>query len=872
MSPTIPKTIYLKDYEAPLFDILTVHLTFLLHETATQVTSRMEIKKRTPRNVPLVLEGEHLILEHVKLDGVLLHETQYEQTNQTLTLHNVPQNFTLEIRNSINPTENKALDGLYLSSDIFCTQNEPEGFRRITYYIDRPDVMSVFTTKIIAPKAPLPVLLSNGNLIEAGLLDDGYHYALWHDPFPKPSYLYALVAGDLGLVQDSFTTRSGRVVDLRIYCDHGNEPQCLHAMHSLKSSMRWDETRFDREYDLDIYMIVAVDAFNMGAMENKGLNIFNAHYVLADSQTATDKDFLGIESVIGHEYFHNWTGNRITCRDWFQLTLKEGLTVFRDQSFSSDLNDAVLQRIDDVSALRSRQFVEDASATAHPIKPESYMQINNFYTATIYEKGAEVIRMIETILGREGFKKGMDLYFATFDGQAITTEDFVWAMGEANGVDLSAFSIWYAQHGTPQLEIQTAYEKASQTFTITFTQHVKEDKVLVIPQKIALFDAHAHALALDIQGAVCLHGDTLLIEHKTQTVTFRNIPSPPVVSINRHFCAPIKLRFDQDDNELAFLMAHDTDAFNRFESSQAYAMKILKNLLAAHQNAQPLAVPQAFTDAFKSVLLDARLGFALKAKMLEIPSIELLMQECSDILIEPLYEVRNFLLSHLAHTLQTQLVTLYESIPDGTTYEITPQAMGVRALKNKLYELLSKHTNPSFHVRFFTRYNEATNMTDRFAMLKILSNLDTPLRLETQEDFYTRYKHNTLVMNKYLSAIASSELEGTLDRVKTLQSDPIYDNIVPNLVRALVGGFAKNPRFFHAKDGSGSRFISEKIISIDLFNPQLASGLAGAFKSYPKMHPTLQARMKTKMEEILAVENLSSNVYEIISKILNNQS
>jgi aminopeptidase N len=862
MSVNVSDTVYLKDYEKPTYQIESVCLTFVLDATDTHVTNVMNITRVTPDNEALVLNGELLELDVVILDDRVLHESEYELQGDVLMLHNLPQDFTLEIRNRINPEANKALDGLYRSGGIFCTQNEPEGFRRITYYLDRPDVMSLFRTKIIAKKAENPVLLSNGNLIDSGDLDDGYHFAIWEDPFPKPSYLYALVAGNLGVVSDSFTTRSGREIDLKIYCDVGNESQCEHAMNSLKASMKWDEDRFDREYDLDIYMIVAVDSFNMGAMENKGLNIFNSHYVLASQETATDADFLGIESVIGHEYFHNWTGNRITCRDWFQLTLKEGLTVFRDQSFSADLNDPVVQRIADVSALRSRQFVEDASATSHPIKPSEYLEINNFYTATVYEKGAEVIRMYETLLGREGFKKGMDLYFSSFDGQAVTTEDFLWAMSEANNYDLKAFKQWYSQSGTPTLKVERSFDKVKELFTLTLTQMSSKHNELYFPFRLSLLKSNGKL----IDDNKHLRDDIYIINETKTVLEFEGVKEEPALSLNRDFSAPIKLDYEQTQDELAFLMAHDDDVFNRYEASQIFSMFILKDLLSHHLNNQEMEVSQAFLLAYKTVLLDKRLGDALKAKMLDIPGIDMLMQEVDNIDIEVLYKVRNFLLKTVAQSMEREIENAYQSLSDDS-YAIDAKSIGHRTLKNKLISMLAPLESDYFISAVKERYTNASNMTDRFTMLKLASNIKA-LRSDVAQDFYDAFKENSLVMNKYLAVFATSELEGALDVVIALQDDPAYDNIVPNLVRALIGSFTRNYLFFHANDGSGYRFVAEKIIAIDLFNPQIASGLAGAFKSFKKMKASQQDQMREVLEGVLATENLSKNVYEIVSKIV----
>ena len=863
MSVQSLETIYLKDYEKPTYIINSICLTFVLDDTKSHVTNVMQITKNCAKNIPLILDGEELVLEAVILNGQNLHESTYELQNDTLILHNLPDEFTLEIRNSVNPEANKALDGLYKSSGIFCTQNEPQGFRRITYYLDRPDVMSLFRTKIIAKKDENPVLLSNGNLVDSGDLDDGYHFAIWEDPFPKPAYLYALVAGNLGVVSDTFTTCSGRKIDLKIYCDLGNESQCIHAMDSLKASMKWDEERFDREYDLDIYMIVAVDSFNMGAMENKGLNIFNSHYVLASQETATDSDFQGIESVIGHEYFHNWTGNRITCRDWFQLTLKEGLTVFRDQSFSADLNDEVVQRISDVSTLRSRQFVEDASATSHPIKPEQYIEINNFYTATVYEKGAEVIRMYETLLGRDGFKKGMDLYFKTFDGQAVTTEDFLWSMSEANSFDLTQFKEWYRQSGTPQLEVKTAYDDSKKVFSLTLTQNHGDEVPLYFPLRLELLDTKAKL----VSNSTHLRDDIFIIKDTTTRIEFEVDNDTPVLSINRGFSAPIKVIYEQSKEDLAFMMAKESDTFNRYESSQKFAMMVLKQALHDLKSGSDIVIDKAFISAFGSVLKDESLSDALKAKMLDLPGIDIFMQEVNDIDINELYTVRDTLSKVIAVNLEKELWQAYEKMND-KAYAIDATSIGHRALKNKILSILSANDDKAVQEAIRLRYKNATNMTDRFTMLKLASNLPT-VKSDICKDFYDTFKDNSLVMNKYLAVLATSELEGTLERVISLQDDPVYDYIVPNLVRALIGSFARNYLFFHANDGSGYRFIAEKIIAIDLFNPQIASGLAGAFKSFQKMNKHQQALMRESLEAILAVENLSKNVYEIVSKIVN---
>ncbi|KIM12768.1 MAG: hypothetical protein KU37_02520 [Sulfuricurvum sp. PC08-66] len=852
---TPPKTIYLDDYTPPSYTITHVDLTFVLDPHDTHVTSILYVRRNGVHQHPLVLNGEHLTLERVMLDDEVLEPSAYVQSDTSLTLYPTHEECVIEIANRINPSANKALDGLYMSEGIFCTQNEPEGFRRITYYLDRPDVMAIFSTRIIAPKESFPVLLSNGNLIEEGDLEQGYHYALWEDPFPKPSYLYALVAGNLGRVHDSFTTMRGRTIDLDIYCDIGNESKCDFAMASLKKAMAWDEERFGREYDLERYMIVAVDAFNMGAMENKGLNIFNSHYVLANPQSATDSDFMGIESVIGHEYFHNWTGNRITCRDWFQLTLKEGLTVYRDQEFSADLNDADVQRIGEVAQLRQRQFPEDASATAHPIKPRSYIQINNFYTATIYEKGAEVIRMLEHILGREGFKNGMDLYFATFDGQAVRTEDFLWAMGEANGYDTTQFARWYSQVGTPIVRVETHYDATQSHFSLTLFQESPES--LVIPLSMAL-----------IGEGQTSHASMLIFDQKVQTFSFDGIAQEPYLSINRGFSAPIILDMHPRKGALGYLMKHDSDAFNRYEAAQEYALVVMDRLYDAALSGMQMSVEPAYIEAFGAILSDALMSNAIKAKMVEIPTIDRMMQRHVDIDIGALYGAREFLRTTLAGAFEEELYAIASSI-HASTYTLDNASIGSRALKNSLMQLLGALGNARIVQKAYTNYENATNMTDRFAMLSLLSHIDCPERVASQEHFYATYAHDTLVMNKYLAVIAQSTLPETPARVKAMQNDAVYDPMVPNLVRALIGSFAKNHRYFHSIDGSGYAFIADKIIALDLFNPQIASSLALAFRIMGRLNQTQQTLMRKELERILEVENLSSNLYEIVAKLLN---
>ena len=847
------QAIYLKDYKPPKYSIESVDLVFDLYEEFTQVTNTMRFTKKDKSTKDLVLDAIDLDLVEVHLNNLKLSETRYSYKKEKFTIFNVPDKFTIKILNKIYPQNNTELEGLYKSGSIFCTQNEPEGFRRITPYLDRPDVMSVFKTTVIAEKENYPILLSNGNKIQCHDTFSERHGVTWFDPHPKPSYLFALVAGDLGVVNDEFTTMSGTNVELNIYCDKGNEAKCSHAMKSLKESMLWDEQEYGREYDLDIYNIVAVDSFNMGAMENKGLNIFNSAYVLADEKSATDTNFMGIQSVIAHEYFHNWTGNRITCRDWFQLTLKEGLTVFRDQCFSADLNSAEVQRIEDVKALRERQFVEDASPTRHPIQPESYISMNNFYTSTVYEKGAEVIRMIYTLLGKEKFRAATDLYFETFDGQAVTTDDFLWAMSTAGEIDLEQFKRWYHQMGTPKLKVHEEYDKGK--YTLTLTQEVplsvekKEQLPYFYPLKMALLDENGTEVI----------AKTLRISKAKETFEFEGFSSKPVLSINRDFSAPIIV--DQEETDYSFLMKHDPNSFVRYESAQSFAIDTLEEIMKSSE------INSAFTQAY-GYLLDLDVDLSFEALILELPSVSTLMQRQEVVDFEPIYEAKEKLTRHLATLYKEKLLNLYSKNHKPYNKELDATSMGERALKNRCLKLLSSLDDEMVHKLAKKQYDESVTMTDKIAALDVLENSSAELSKEALQDFYNNFKDDTLVMNKYFAVLAASQREGTLQRVIDLQNDEVYDDKVPNLVRSLIGVFARNYKHFHAKDGSGYSFVADKIIEIDKINAQMASALAGAFKIYERLNATNKALMKKELERIMAQESLSKNTFEIISKIL----
>ncbi len=863
-----PKTIYLKDYQVSDYLISDIHLTFELDDTRTFVKSKLSIYRHPEAKgaAPLILNGEELDFVSAAINGKQLAAGDYRLEGDVLTIADVPEKFTLEVENYINPLANKALDGLYKSGTIFCTQNEPEGFRRITYYIDRPDVMAKFTTKIIADKKKYPVMLSNGNPIGEGDLENGRHWVEWEDPFPKPCYLYALVAGDLGMVRDSFTTASGRKIDLRIYVDKGNENKCDHAMRSLIKSMKWDEEKFGLEYDLDIFMIVAVDSFNMGAMENKGLNIFNSAYVLADEASATDNNFLGIESVVGHEYFHNWTGNRVTCRDWFQLTLKEGLTVFRDQEFSADLNARAVNRISDVKGLRSAQFVEDAGPTSHPIKPDSYIEINNFYTATVYEKGAEVIRMIHTLLGAEGFRKGMDKYFELFDGQAVTTEDFVHAMSVANNnFDFSQFKLWYSQAGTPRLKARGKWDEASKTYELTLTQSCpatpgqSEKKPFHMPIRLGLVGKNGSDLV-----------NTMVeLKSETQTFKFDGVSERPVLSINRGFSAPVVLDVDLSDDELAFLMGHDSDDFNRYEAGQMLGEKVLLGLISDKLAGRDLKMNEAYAKAFGLLLGDQNVDAAFKALALTLPAEGNLHQKQEVIEVAITHEVREWFMKELATRYQEDFKKLYDALAPAGEFSLDPKAMGERSLRNTALSYLVSLETSEMTALATKQFESATNMTAEIAALSLLCETKGSAKEEALSKFYNKWKDQTLVMQKWLMIQASSSLSDTLERVKKLESDAVYDKSVPNLVRSLIGSFARNAVNFHAADGSGYKFVADRILDIDTINPQMAAGLARAFKDFKRLPRSAQNFMKPELERILAQEKLSKNCYEIVSKTLN---
>lgn len=858
--------IYFKEYSPSPYTVLTCTLEFIIEESSTRVENIMEIKRQDPHAQELRLDGELLDLELIWVDDILYDETMYRLEENALYLPLDQDEARIRIINRIYPDENTALEGLYRSGGIWCTQNEPEGFRRITYFIDRPDVMSRFTTKIIANKEKCPVLLSNGNLRGTAILDNGKHLALWEDPIPKPCYLFALVAGDLGSITDTFVTMSGKKVDLAIYCDHGNEDKCRHAMRSLKKSMEWDEYTYGREYDLEVYNIVAVDSFNMGAMENKGLNIFNSHYVLADEETATDIDFMGIESVIAHEYFHNWTGNRITCRNWFELTLKEGLTVFRDQCFSADMNSELTQRLDDVRALRERQFVEDAGPTAHPIKPDHYIEINNFYTATVYEKGAEVIRMMYTVLGREKFRMAMDTYFDKFDGQAVGTEEFLESMQSQSPVDLTQFKRWYSQERTPTLNISSRYDPQLRQLTMTIIQkipkntHNCEQLPYAMPLRIALLAEDGSEYPLKSDSILLLHRDVVWLEKEISEIVFKEIPSSAYLSLNRGFSAPVII--ECDELEYPLLMAHERDGFVRYEAAHRFGIETIEAMMAGE------AINELYVESYGALLRDPSVEAMFKSQILELPTLTTMMQRQEIIDVASIVKAHETLKRALAIRYFDELLDMLKTLYNPSNTDIDGESIGKRALKNRLLGLLMSVGDESVYALCLSHYYEAHSMSERLAALDLLENYAPVLAAQGLDDFYNRYNDQTLVMNKYFSVCASSRREGTLERVIALQDNSAYDVKVPNLVRSLIGSFARNPVAFYDMSGEGFRFVADKVIELDGLNPQIASGLAGAFKNYPKLSHEQKTQVGIELERIKNHPGLSNNVYEIITKIL----
>ena len=874
-----PRAVYLKDYIPPAYLIEKVDLHFDLNETETRVRSVLKVKRNIAiqENTPLKLDGSQLKLEQIILNGKQLDDKNYQLLDDQLIVLNLPAQFQLEITNTINPTENTALEGLYLSSGMFCTQCEAEGFRRITYFPDRPDVMSRYTVTITADKAKYPILLSNGNLQETGELDNGKHWARWDDPSLKPSYLFALVAGDLQCQEDTYTTMNGRSVSLKLYIEAENSHKCDHALVSLKQAMKWDEDTYGREYDLDIYMIVAVNDFNMGAMENKGLNVFNSACVLASPETATDDDFYRIQSIIAHEYFHNWSGNRVTCRDWFQLSLKEGFTVFRDEEFSADLNSRAVKRIDDVNVLRSHQFAEDAGPMAHPVRPDHYIEISNFYTVTIYNKGAEVVRMLRNLLGWDGFRKGTDLYFERHDGQAVTTDDFVKALEDANSVDFSQFKNWYNQAGTPVLDVSENYDENTQVYTLTVEQSCpatpsqQDKKPFHIPLTIALLDKQGNEMPIQRKDSLAGNAmeHTLSVMKQKESFDFINVESKPVASIGRGFSAPVKINVPYTNETLAFLFAHDTDEFNRWDAGQKLAINIMLDLIHCYESGDKLILDAALITTFRKTLSNTALDKALVAQALTLPSESYLADQCNIVNVDAIHTVRQFLRKQLANALHQQWLDTYNANNVGKPYNFNAEDMAQRGLKNLCLSYLMEVNTDDIRTLCMSQFTQADNMTDAIAALSILSHHDIPERTQAMQQFYEKWKADKLVVDKWFSIQAMSHLPSTINTVRELMQHPAFSIKNPNTVRAVVGRFCGgNPVQFHAADGGGYALLADIVLELDSLNPQIAARLLQIMSRWRRYDKSRQELMRNQLQRVVDREGLSKDVYEIASRCL----
>jgi len=871
--------IYLKDYTPPAFFVDQIDLVFDIKKNHTLVSSKLKIRKNktvSDENTPLIFDKGDFEITSVVAGGMVLLPGEYEADHQFFKLAKTPDEFEIEITNILKPQDNTSLEGLYKSGSILCTQCEAQGFRKITPFPDRPDVMAIYSCTIIADQLEYPVLLSNGNLVKSGSLDNNRHYVTWEDPFKKPGYLFALVAGDLEYLKDEFKTRTGRLVDLKIYSEKENINKCSHAMKSLKQAMEWDEKRFDLEYDLNLYQIVAINDFNAGAMENKGLNIFNTKYVLADSSTATDEDFMNIQAVIGHEYFHNWTGNRVTLKNWFQLSLKEGLTVFRDQEFSSDLNSRGVKRIADVSNLRAHQFSEDSGPMAHPVRPESYMKMDNFYTMTVYDKGAELIRMIHQLLGEEKFQKGMKLYFQKFDGMAVTIDDFIKVMQESSSLDLEQFKLWYSQSGTPTIKMTHSYNQKLEQLEITFIQSTPSDKnqdikkPFHIPVNFGIINAKGDDIAINAQIDTQIDkeiNDKQSIEIRTQkeTFVFNNIAKGSLPSIFRQFSAPVKIKTDFTNQELAFLMANDTDEFNRWDAAHTLFIKEIKQIINCINDNKKLSVSMNLINAFKKALADKHTDRAFLAKALLLPK-ETEIKEHFDIIdVNAIHKARLFLKQAIAKQLNNQFAHVIELCSQSDALSLSHNAMADRSLKNLALSYLGclKETKTTNLV--LKHFGSAKNMTDELSAFKILADIDPDTKSRAVEKFYLKWENDKLVLDKWFAVQAGSALRDTLDIVKSLIKHSEYSIKNPNKVRALLYMFAMhNQTNFHQDDGTGYKFIADQIIALDSVNPQGAARLSSCFNHWKKYDRHRKSLMEKELERIMSVKNLSKNVYEII--------
>ena len=881
MRPKTPRPILLKNYQPPGYLIDKVDLDVALHPKRTRIRSRLSVRanpKVRGKREPLRLDGTHMELAEISVNRKKLAPKDYKLTDTSLTLTKTPAKpFTLEIVTFVNPEANKALQGLYRTNGVYCTQCEAEGFRRITYFLDRPDVLATYSVRIEADPEEAPVLLANGNLLERGLVDGGKrHYAVWRDPFPKPSYLFALVGGDLSSIASSFQTMSGREVDLRIYIEHGKEDRAAWAMDSLKRSMRWDEDRFGREYDLDVFNIVAVSDFNMGAMENKGLNVFNDRLILASPQTATDTIFEAIESVVAHEYFHNWTGNRITCRDWFQLCLKEGLTVFRDQEFSGDERSETVQRILDVRRLKSMQFAEDAGPLAHPVRPESYIEINNFYTATVYEKGAELVRMIQTLLGREAFRRGMDLYFERHDGDAATVEEFITCFENASGTSLAQFRLWYSQAGTPELVCALRYDKTKKKAELSVEQALPptpgqpHKKPLHIPLKLGLLGGNGHDVPLKLESGEELHDGVLPITKRKQTFRFADVPTRPVPSLLRQFSAPVNVTIDLSDDDVAFLMANDSDPFNRWQAANNFATRILVGTVRSLAKGERASKGQPYAKALGAIVMNDALEPAYRAELLRLPS-------PSDIArvigknVDPalIHSAHRQLSTLVGRTLGPLLEDIYDEMAKDGPFSPDAESTGRRALRNGALTLLTSRRSNRDLARLSKHYSKASNMTDRAHALFLLAAHSGLERERALNDFYKNWKGDNLVIDTWFAAQALSPLAATLRQVKKLTEHTLFSLAAPNKVRALIGTFAmSNPVQFNRPDGTGYAFLADQVLALDRLNPQIAARMLSAFRSWRALETGRRGQARKALQRIAKTKGSSPDVQEIVSKML----
>ncbi|GAB4442964.1 MAG: aminopeptidase N [Rhodocyclaceae bacterium] len=875
-----PRTTRLKDYTPPAFLIDEVDLDFDIREERTRVRAKLAIRRNpaaATRDAPLELDAEDLELVSVRIDARPLAADAWSMTAERLLIEAVPDAFTLETECRIDPEHNTRLEGLYASSTGYFTQCEAQGFRRITCFIDRPDVMSRYTTTIHADRGRFPVMLSNGNRVAQGEEPGGRHWVRWRDPFPKPCYLFALVAARLDALEDEFVTRSGRSVRLALYVEPGRLDAVAFAMQALKRAMRWDEERFGLELDLDQYMVVAVGDFNSGAMENKGLNIFNTKYLLARPETATDTDFFNVERVLAHEYFHNWTGNRVTCRDWFQLSLKEGLTVYRDQEYGADTFSRSLVRIQEVRNLRNAQFAEDAGPMAHPVRPESYVEIRNFYTTTVYEKGAEVVRMIATLAGREGFRKGMDLYFARHDGQAVTCEDFVRAMADANGIDLTQFLRWYRQAGTPVVEVEDAWDEASRSYTLVLRQSCPptpgqpSKEPFHIPFALGLLGPRGEELELRLEGdpdGAAARSRVLSLTEREQRFSFAGVPAHPVPSLLRGFSAPVIVKYRYTEEALAHLAAHDTDPFNRWEAIQRLALGVLLRGIEALRAGRGIEVPEALLRACARVLDHAREDPAFCAEALELPSEAYIAEQLEVVDPEAIHAARERLRRAIARRLEDALAANYRACTPPGPYAFDAASAGQRAARNRCLALLMELDTPEYRALAWEQFERADNMTDRMAALTALANCDCPERSRALADFHGRWKHEPLVIDKWFAVQALSRLPDTPERVRALTLHPDFELRNPNRVYALIRSFAANHLHFNAADGAGYAFLADRILELDPLNPQVAARMARAFDRWRRFDAGRQAHARAALERIRALPGLSADVTEVVVRAL----